>query len=81
MRGLTRDGTAEPISRDQILTLEQGKEKMCFPCSVDQKHQNCHPYPEVDGYSALRGNHTVTVIAEAEMKNSKDLCVIQVVSM
>ena len=28
--GLTRDGTAEPVSRDQILRRERGQEKIIF---------------------------------------------------
>ena len=31
MSRLTRDGTAEPVSRDQILRCERGREKLIFP--------------------------------------------------
>ena len=31
MGGLTRDGTTEPVSRDQILRRERGKVKIKFP--------------------------------------------------
>ena len=42
MRRLTRDGTAEPVSRDHIN----------FPCSADHE-QDWQPYP-VDPYTLLR---------------------------
>ena len=34
MSGLTRDGTAEPVSQDQILRREQGQEKFIFPVQL-----------------------------------------------
>ena len=37
MSRLTRDGTAEPVSRDQILKLERGQGKINFPCSADHE--------------------------------------------
>ena len=52
MRRLTRDGTAEPVLRDQILTRERGKGNVHFPCSPDHE-QNWQPYP-VDPYSCYR---------------------------
>ena len=48
---LTRDGMAEPVSRDQILGRELGQGTIHFPCSADQE-QDCQPYP-VDPYSAI----------------------------
>ena len=54
--GLTRDGTAEPVSRDQILKRERGQEKKYFPPSADPK-QDWQPYP-VDPYSAESVDHT-----------------------
>ena len=44
-----RDGTAEPVSRDQILRLERGQENIIFPCSADHE-QDWQRYP-VDPYS------------------------------
>ena len=44
----TRDGTAGPVSRDQILRRERGQENTHFPCSVDRV-QDWQPYP-VDSY-------------------------------
>ena len=46
---LTRDGTAEPVSRDQILRRERGQGNINFPCSADHE-QDRQPYP-VDPYS------------------------------
>ena len=46
---LTRDGTAEPVSRDQILRRERGQGNIHFPCSADHV-QDWQPYP-VDPYS------------------------------
>ena len=52
MSRLTRDGTAEPASRDQILRREQGQGNMNFPFSANHE-QNRQPYP-VDPYSCYR---------------------------
>ena len=56
MGRLTRDGTAEPVSRDQILRRERGKENIMFPCSADHE-QDWQPYP-VDPYSCYTCDHT-----------------------
>ena len=37
MSRLTRDGTAEPISRDQIFRRERGQVNIHFPCSANQE--------------------------------------------
>ena len=34
-RIMTRDGTAEPVSRDQILRRERGQGSISFPCSAN----------------------------------------------
>ena len=52
---LTRDGTAEPVSRDQILRRERGQENINFPCSADHE-QDWQPQ-SVDPYSALCHDH------------------------
>ena len=45
MSRLTRDGTAEPVSRDQILRREErGQGSIYFPCSVDHV-QDWQPHP------------------------------------
>ena len=49
MSRLTRDGTAGPVSRDQILRRERGHGNINFPCSADRE-QDWQPHP-VDPYS------------------------------
>ena len=44
MSRLTWDGTAEPVSRDQILRRERGQGNIDFPCSADHE-QDWQPYP------------------------------------
>ena len=44
MSRLTRDGTAEPVSRDQILRRERGQGNIHFSCSADHE-QDWQPYP------------------------------------
>ena len=44
MSRLTRDGTVEPVSRDQILRRERGHENIIFPHSADHE-QDWQPYP------------------------------------
>ena len=56
MSRLTRDGTAEPVSRDQILRHARGQGNIHFPCSADHE-QDWQPYP-VDPYSAICDYHT-----------------------
>ena len=56
MSRLTRDGTAEPVSRDQILRHARGQGNIIFSCSADHK-QDWQPYP-VDPYSAICDDHT-----------------------
>ena len=43
MSRLTRDGTAETISRDQIIGRERGQGKVNFLCSADHV-QDGQPY-------------------------------------
>ena len=56
MSRLTRDGMAEPVSRDQILRHARGQGNINFPCSADDKQdwQSC----PVDLYSAICDDHT-----------------------
>ena len=56
MNRLTRDGTAEPVSRDQILRHARGQGNIHFPCSADHE-QDWQPY-SVDPYSAMCDDHT-----------------------
>ena len=59
MSRLTRDGTAETVSRDHILRHERGQGNILFPCSADHE-QDWQPYP-VDPYSCYMRDHTVRV--------------------
>ena len=56
MSRLTRNGTAEPVSRDEILRRERGQGNIDFPCSADHV-QDWQPYP-VDPYSCYMCDHT-----------------------
>ena len=58
MSRLTRDGIAEPVSRDQILRREvRGQGNIDFPCSADHV-QDWQPYP-VDPYSCYMCDHNI----------------------
>ena len=56
MSRLTRDGTTETVSRDQILRHERGQGNINFPCSADHE-QDWQPYP-VDPYFCYMCDHT-----------------------
>ena len=56
MSRLARDGTAEPVSRDQILGHERGQGNIHFSCSTDHV-QDWQPYP-VDPYFCYMCDHT-----------------------
>ena len=56
MGRLTRDGTAEPVSPNQILRRERGQGNSHFPCSADHV-QDWQPYP-FDPYSCYMRDHT-----------------------
>ena len=68
MSRLTRDGTAEPVSRDQILRHERGQGNIPFSCSADHV-QDWQPYP-LDPYSCEMCDHTyihyITVVVHKE---------------
>ena len=57
MRRLARDGTAEPVSQDQILRHERGQGNIHLSCSADHV-QDWQPYP-VDPYSCYMCDHTL----------------------
>ena len=59
MSRLTRDGTAEPASRDQILRREREQGNGYFRCSADHERY-WQPYP-VDPYSCYMCDHTVVM--------------------
>ena len=52
----TRDGTAEPVSRDQILRRVRGQGNIYFSCSADHE-QDWQPHP-VDHTLAICDVHT-----------------------
>ena len=57
MSRLTRDGTAEPVSRGQILRHVRGQRDIInFPCSGDHE-RDWQRYP-VDPYFAICDDHT-----------------------
>ena len=58
MSRLTRDGTAEPLSRDQILRRERGQGRKCsfFLFADDGHEQDWQPYP-VDPSLAIYDEH------------------------
>ena len=56
MSRLTLDGTAEPVSRDQILRHAREQGNIHFPYSADHE-KDWQPYP-VDPYSAICDDHT-----------------------
>ena len=58
MSKVTRDGTAEAVSRDQSLRRVRGQGNIHFPCSANLK-QDRQPHP-VDSYSAICDDHTYT---------------------
>ena len=64
MSRLTRDGTAEPVSRDQILRHARGQGNIHFPCLADHE-QDWQPY-RVDPYSAICDDHTYIHTQQAE---------------
>ena len=80
MSRLTRDGTAEPVSRDQILRHARGQGNVHFPCSADHE-QDWQPYP-VDPYSAICDDHTYihtyihTLEGGSLFITGRDLCMI-----
>ena len=61
MSRLTRDGTAEPVSRDQILRRKRGQGNIYFPCPAHHE-PDWQPYP-VGPSLAICDDHTYTVQA------------------
>ena len=57
MNRLTQDGTAEPVSRGQILRHARGQGNAHFPCSAHHE-QDWQPSFPVDPYSAICDDHT-----------------------
>ena len=70
MSRLTRDGTAEPASRDQILRHVRGQGNVHFRCLADHE-QDWQPYP-VDPYSAICDDHTSSQRGPEKRKKKSD---------
>ena len=70
MSRLTRDGTAEPVSRDQVLRREQGQGSVQFPCSADHEH-DWQSY-SVDPYSAISDDHMYNSVYCQQKKTSTE---------
>ena len=62
MSKLTQDGTAEPVSRDQILRRERGQRIIPFPCSVADHEQDWQPCPVVRAIHTNIVLHTHTAV-------------------
>ena len=67
MSRLTRDGTAEPVSRDQILRRERRQGNIAFPCSADRE-QDWQRYP-VDPYPCYMCDYTCILPCTYEVED------------
>ena len=66
MSRLTRDGTTEPVSRDQILRHARGQGSIHFPCSADHE-QDWQPYSDIcDDHTLPRLDKSVLRLEESE---------------
>ena len=71
---LTRDGTAEPVSRHQTLRHARVQGNIHFPCSADHE-QVWQPYP-VDPYSAICDDHTYIHTHSLENKKCYNIVIV-----
>ena len=62
MSKLTRDGTAKPVSRDQILRRERGERTIHFPCSAADHEQDWQPCPVARAIHTNIVLHTHTAV-------------------
>ena len=72
MSRLVRDGTAESVSRDQILRHERGQGKIHFSYLADHM-QDWQPYP-VDPYSCYICDHAYIHHGDNPLRRDKKLC-------
>ena len=82
MSRLTRDGTSEPVTRDQILRPERGQGNIHFTCSADHE-QDWQPYT-VNPYSCYMCDHTFSsqsVVTIDKKNSSVCVCVFVCVSV
>ena len=56
INGLARDGTTEPVSRDQIIRSERGQGEKMFPISLTTGRVGNQT--AIDPFPAERGDHT-----------------------
>ena len=70
MSRLTRDGTAEPVSQDQILRRERGQGSIHLPCSVDPE-QDWQPYPVDPSLAICDEIHTYSSTRSSRVGNSR----------
>ena len=73
MSKLTRAGTAETGSRDQILRRQRGQGNIHFPCSADHE-QDRQPYP-VDSYSCYMHMAIHTCMRPGSLMQLRTTCV------
>ena len=69
MNRLTRDGTAEPVSRDQILRRERGQGNVHFSCSADHQQNR-----QVDPYTAIFDDNTYMYTVTADYPETRREC-------
>ena len=62
MSKLTRDETAEPVSRDQILRRERVQRIIHFPCSAADHEEDWQPCPVVRAIHTNIVLHTHTAV-------------------
>ena len=69
-RLMTRDGTADPVLRDQILGANGDRQTSIFPCSADDEQDYWQLYP-VDPHSAICNDYTY-IHTRAETQNQNN---------
>ena len=78
MSRLAQDGTAELVSRDQILRRQQRRGNIYFLCSADHV-QDWQPYT-VDPYSAIICDGHTRYDSIAVATNSRAIIIVTIVS-
>ena len=71
MSSLNRDGTAEPVSRDQILRRERRQRNIHSPCSAGHE-RDWQPYL-VDPSAAICDDHTATPVVQLIISKPSDV--------
>ena len=73
MSKLTLDGTAEPVSRGQILRRERGKRIIHVPCSAADHEQDWQPCPLVRAIYTNIVLHVLCVFSSHPFRTSSSL--------